>query len=291
MLEVLHHSRERGSMGVMKWCSYSVGGRCSSCSGLIEECVCRISKWEVKISLYSNSVKRVKKSPLWTKWERRCNYYLPSDFLQLIWIFPWYKKHMGSDPFHVSKFIPDHRKKALSRILGKNSSSYKYALERIKQYTISKLYHLSILYLSQSELRTFLFFLNQGSVGKCLWLLLNFPLKENFSLFGQFQVTADCSYFPQVVIFVIITIRFYLFFSIFIYVCLCACMDMHHTCVSAHRCQKRESDPVELHLEIVLSHRLRALETGLESSGLAKGALNLQITSSFPNNYILKYCH
>lgn len=68
-------------------------------------------------------------------------------------------------------------------------------------------------------------------------------------------------------------------------------MDMHHTCVSAHRCQKSESDPVELHLEIVLSHLLRALETGLESSGLAKGALNLQITSSFPNNYILKYRH
>lgn len=42
---------------------------------------------------------------------------------------------MGPDSFHVSKFIPDHRKKALSRILGKNSSSYKYALEGIKQYT------------------------------------------------------------------------------------------------------------------------------------------------------------
>lgn len=72
---------------------------------------------------------------------------------------------------------------------------------------------------------------------------------------------------------------------------MCVCTDMCHTCVGAHRCQKRELDPVELYLEIVLSHLLRALETGLGSSGLAKGALNLQITSSFPNNYILKYRH
>lgn len=72
---------------------------------------------------------------------------------------------------------------------------------------------------------------------------------------------------------------------------MCVCMDMCRTCVGAHRCQKRELDPVELDLAIVLSHLLRVLETGLESSGLAKGVLNLQTTSSFPNNYILKYCH
>lgn len=72
---------------------------------------------------------------------------------------------------------------------------------------------------------------------------------------------------------------------------MCVCMDMCSTCVGAHRCQKRELDPVGLDLEIVLSHLLRVLETGLESSGLAKEVLNLQTTSSFPNNYILKYCH
>jgi hypothetical protein len=45
----------------------------------------------------------------------------------------------------------------------------------------------------------------------------------------------------------------------YVFMCVCSC----HICVHAHRCQKRELDPLELELQAVVSYLICMLRTEL----------------------------
>lgn len=77
------------------------------------------------------------------------------------------------------------------------------------------------------------------------------------------------------------------FKKIFIYVPVCLCMVI--MCVCAQRSQKRVLDPLELHLQVVVSHTMWVLGTELGSSTVSSLASSL-VHKKY-NHLLYTCCH